>query len=128
MAQVNNARAIRDVELILNGGCPHYEARRWTAAGAECRRDRHRYTSQGYEFSVEILQLRLAPHGRPAWEIMIVTERWSTGMPETVVRNQKWMKIVSGSSADVRTWIRRHRLTGVADPEAEEAEAASLDI
>jgi len=123
MAQVNNARAIQDVEQILHSGCPHYEARSWTAAGAECRRDRHRYIGQGYAFSAEILQLRLATRGYSGWEIMIVTERWSTGMPETVVRNQKWMKIVSGRAADVRTWIRRHRPTGIAAFEA----GASLD-
>lgn len=128
MGQINNARAIRDVELILHSGSPHYEARCWTAAGAECRRDRHRYTGQGYAFSVEILQLRLAARGRSAWEVIIVTERWSTGMPETVVRSHKWMKIVAGSAADVRTWIRRHRPAGITQCDAEEAAGASLDI
>ncbi len=126
MAQVNNARAIRDVELILYSGSPHYEARCWTAAGAECRRDRHRYTGPGYAFSVEILLLRYA--GRSAWKVMIVTERWATGLPETVVRSQKWMKLISGSPTDVRAWIRRHRPAGIAYPEAEDAEGASLDI
>jgi hypothetical protein len=63
MAQVTNARAIRDVELILYSASPHYEARSWAAAGVECRRDRHRYTSQGYAFSIEILQLRFSGRG-----------------------------------------------------------------
>jgi len=128
MAQVNNARAIRDVELILYGGSPHYEARCWSAAGVECRRDRHRYTGQGYAFGVEILQLRFAARGLAGWEVMIVTERWATGVPETVVRGHKWMKIVSGRPADVRAWIRRHRPTEIAAPEAVGAEGANLDI
>jgi len=126
MAQVNNARAIRDVELILHSGSPHYEARSWTAAGTECRRDRHRYTGQGYAFNVEILQVRHV--GRTAWEVMIVSERWSTGMPETVARGHKWMKVVSGSPTEVRTWIRRHRPTGITYSEVEEEAGASLDI
>lgn len=128
MAQVTNAHAIRDVELILHSGSPHYEARSWTAAGVECRRDRHRYTGQGYAFSAEILQVRCAERGRPAWELLIVTERWATGMPETVVRSQKWMKLISGKPADVRTWIRQHRPAGVTNFAAEEVEASDLDI
>ena len=128
MAQITNANAIRDVELILYSGRPHYEARNWTAAGVECRRDRHRYTGQGYAFSVEVLQLRPTAGGRPTWELMIVSERWATGMPETVIRGQKWMKLVSGKPEDVRSWIRRHRPMGVAHAEAKQIEGPDLDI
>jgi hypothetical protein len=128
MAQVTNARAIRDVEVIAYGGSPHYEARSWTAAGVECQRDRHRYTGQGYAFGIEILHLRYLGRGSSAWEVMIVTERWSTGMPETVVRSQKWMKLVLGQASSVRAWIRRYRPAGIPDSEVEEPESASLDI
>jgi hypothetical protein len=113
MAQVTNAHAIRDVELILYSGNPHYEARTWTVAGVQCRRDRHRYTGQGYAFSIEILQLHFSERGRSAWEAMIVAERWATGMPETVVRNNKWMKLNSGRASELRSWIREHRPIGV---------------
>lgn len=109
MAQITSALAIREIEQILYSDNPHFEARVWTAAGVECRRDRHRFTGQGYGFTTEILQLRFSERGRPAWAALIVTERWATGAPEKVVRGAKWMKLVSGRSSDLRDWIRRRR-------------------
>jgi hypothetical protein len=121
MAQVTNAHAIREIELILYSGNPHYEARAWTVAGVQCRRDRHRYTGEGYAFSIEVLQLRFSDRAQSAWEAVIVTERWATGMPETAIRGNKWMKLISGRSPELRSWIRRHRPTGV--PQLMDAES-----
>lgn len=109
MPQITNTLAIREIEQILYAANPHYEARIWTAAGVECRRDRHRYTGQAYGFTTEILQLRCSEPGRSRWEALIVTERWATGTPETVIRSTKWMKLVAGKSSDLRDWMRRHR-------------------
>lgn len=114
MAQITNALAIREIEQILFGDNPHYEARAWTAAGVECRRDRHRYAGHGYGFVTDILQLRCSEPGRSHWEALIVAEHWAKGTPETVIKRAKWMKLVSGKSSDVRDWIRRHRPLRVA--------------
>jgi hypothetical protein len=109
MTQITNALTIREIEHILYGANPHIEARSWTAAGVECRRDRHRYTGQGYGFTTEVLQLQCAETGRSQWAALIVSERWTTGTPDTVIRTAKWMKLVVGKSSDLRDWIRRHR-------------------
>jgi hypothetical protein len=128
VAQITNAHIIRAIELILFGSSPHYEARGWIAAGVECRRDRHRYTGEGYAFSLEILRFRPAAQGRSVWEAMIVTERWATGMPETVVRTQKWMKLVAGKPSELRAWVQRYRPArgGLSAPDM--PEGANLDI
>lgn len=128
MAQITNAHTTREIELILYSGNTHYEARSWNVAGVECRRERHRYTGQGYAFSIEILQLRFLERGRPAWEAMIVNENWATGSSQTAIRGKKWMKLISGKPTDVRAWVRRHRLAGVTNFAAEEAEVSDLDI
>lgn len=109
MAQISNALTIREIELILYAANPHYDARSWTAAGVECRRDRHRYTGQGYGFMTEVLQLRCAESGRTPWVVLIVSERWSTGAPDTLIRGVKWLKLVRGKASDLRDWMRRHR-------------------
>jgi len=109
VSQITNAHIIRAVELILFGNDPHYEASSWVAAGITCRRDRHRYTGETYAFSLEILHLRSAVRGSSSWTAMIVTERWSAGVADTVVRSQKWMKLISGKPADLRAWINHHR-------------------
>lgn len=126
-ARINDAAVIRDIELILYSGSPHYEARCWMAAGAECRRDRHRYVGGDYGFGLEILRLRFAERAA-AWEVMLVTERWTNGTPEAVVRNRKWLKLVSGKPADVRSWIRRHRTRLIGAAPADTTERPNLDI
>ena len=109
MAQITNALTIREIEHIIYSANPHIEARSWKAAGAECRRDRHRYTGQNYGFTTEILQMRCAEPGSGPWEALIVSERWSAEAPDTVIRAAKWLKLVRGRASDLRDWIRRHR-------------------
>lgn len=114
MAKIANAITISEIEQILYAKNPHYEARSWTAEGVECRRDRHRYSSQLYAFTLEILQLRFAQAGRSAWEVFIVNERWMSGAPEILIRGTKWLKLVSGRPSDVRDWVYRYRPLGAA--------------
>jgi hypothetical protein len=109
MAKITNALTISEIERILYAKNPHYEARSWTAEGVECRRDRHRYNGQLYAFTLEILQLRFAQPSRSPWEVFIVNERWMAGIPETLIRGRKWLKLVSGRPSDVRDWVLRYR-------------------
>jgi len=89
-------------------------ARAWTTAGVECRRDRHRYTGQSYAFTTKIVHVLCCERGRASWEALIVAERWATGVPETVFRHAKWMRLVAGKASDLRAWIRRHRPASLA--------------
>ncbi len=88
---------------------PAYETRSWNAEGVECRRDRHRYSGQAYDFTTDVLQLRFAQPGRSRWEVLIVSERWTTGSPAILIRSTKWLKLRTGKSSDVRDWVRRSR-------------------
>jgi hypothetical protein len=54
MAKIANALTISEIEQILYAKNPHYETRSWNAEGVECRRDRHRYSGQAYEFPIDI--------------------------------------------------------------------------
>jgi hypothetical protein len=109
MAKIANALTISEIEQILYAKNPHYETRSWNAEGVECRRDRHRYSGQAYEFPIDILQLRFTQPGRASWQVLIVTERWSAGVSKTLIRDAKWLKLVTGKSSDVHDWVRRSR-------------------
>ena len=109
MAKIANALTISEIEQILYAKNPHYETRAWKAEGVECRRDRHRYSSQPYVFTIEVLQLRFDQPGRSPWQLFIVNERWTAGEPEALLRGVKWLKLVTGKSSDVCDWIRRCR-------------------
>jgi hypothetical protein len=109
MAQITNARTIREVEQILYAGSPHMEARSWTVAGVECRRDRHRYAGESYGFASEVVHLRFSEPGRPRWEVLIVGEWWTTRAPDASIRSVKWLKLLRGKASDLRDWIHRNR-------------------
>jgi hypothetical protein len=106
MARLGNAITIAEIEQILYAKKPQLDACFWTAEGIECWRDRHRYSGQPYTFNIEVLRLKFSQPGKSAWEAFIVNERWMAGIPETLIRGNKWLKIVSGKSSDVRDWIR----------------------
>jgi hypothetical protein len=109
MAKIANALTISEIEQILYARNSRYETGSWTAAGVECRRDRHRYSGQAYEFTIDILQARSVEPGRPSWQVLIGTERWSAGVSTALIRDAKWLKLVTGNSSDVRDWVRRSR-------------------
>jgi len=109
MVKIANALTISEIEQILYAKNPHYETRSWNAEGVECRRDRHRYSGQAYDFTTDVLQLRFAQPGRSRWEVLIVSERWTTGSPAILIRSTKWLKLRTGKSSDVRDWVRRSR-------------------
>jgi hypothetical protein len=66
MAKIASALT-SEIEQILYANNPHYLTS-WNAEGVECKRDRHRYSGQAYEFTIDILQLRFAQPGRPSWQ------------------------------------------------------------
>jgi len=124
MAKIANALTISEIERILYAKNPQYGTGLWTAAGVECRRDRHRYSGQAYEFTIDLLQARFVEPARPSWQVLIGTERWSAGASKTLIRDAKWLKLITSKSSDVRDWVRRCRPIGGVPPSAADAKRA----
>jgi hypothetical protein len=109
VAGLRGALVIREIEQILFRDHVHYEARSWVAAGAVCRRDRHRYSGSAYSFTAEVLLICYGETGRAPWRAVIVSERWTAGASDAVMHGTKWLRLISGKAADLRDWIHRSR-------------------
>jgi hypothetical protein len=105
MLRLSRARVIGDIELITKSPGPALGQRKWTAKGAECSVDRHTYWGELYRFHADILYIRMPATGKPAWEILVVSEFWHRGDAETL-HSVKWLKLLSGKPTDVLKWIR----------------------
>jgi hypothetical protein len=109
MKRVGNAQTISDIEFVIDAPSLSDPRRSWTAHGVECTRDRHRYSGSAYEFNIEIVELRRAKAGRASWRVLIVTEWWQAAGTKDVIRNSKWLKVLSGKASDVKAWMRSCR-------------------
>jgi hypothetical protein len=109
MKRVGNSRTISDIEFVIDAPSLGDPKCSWSANGVECTRDRHRFSGQSYEFTIEVVQLRMVKSGRTSWHVVIVTEWWRSGASDTDIRNAKWLKVLSGKPSDVTAWMRRGR-------------------
>jgi hypothetical protein len=111
MARFGNALTIFEIEsIVIDSARAGREPPHWQAKGAECSRERHRYSGSSYAFTIDVLHVRYARAGRTAWSLVVVTELWrSAGETDVDMRGAKWMKLISGKSADVTAWIRTCR-------------------
>ena len=109
MKRVANSRTISDIEFVIDAPSLGDPKRSWTAHGVECTRDRHRFSGQLYDFTIEVVQLRMVKSGRTSWHVMIVTEWWRSGDSDKDIRNTKWLKVLSGKPSEVTAWMRRFR-------------------
>ena len=103
MLRLSRARVISDIELIINSPGPALGQRKWSARGAECSVDRHTYWGELYRFHADILHVRMP--GKPAWQLIVVSEFWHRGEAEAL-HSVKWLKLLSGKPTDVLQWIR----------------------
>jgi hypothetical protein len=108
MLRLSRARVLGDIDLMINSPGPALRRRKWIAKGAECSIDRHSYAGEVYGFHADVLHIRMPATGRSAWELVVVTEFWRRGDGETL-HATKWLKLLSGKSADVLEWIGAHR-------------------
>jgi hypothetical protein len=74
MLRLSRARAIGDIEFMINSPGPALGQRRWTAKGAQCSVDRHTYSGELYGFHADVLHIRMPATGRLAWELVLLTE------------------------------------------------------
>lgn len=109
MKRVGNADTIADIEFVIDAPTLSDPRHSWTAYGVECTRDRHRYSGQTYEFNIEVIELRRVKSGRLVWHILIIREWWHATDEKGEIRNSKWLKVLSGKAADVKTWMRSCR-------------------
>lgn len=121
MKHVGNSRTISDIEFVIDASSLGDTRRAWAAHGAECVRDRHRFSGQTYDFTIEVVQLRMTKAGRTSWHVVIVTEWWRAAHSDSDIRCTKWLKVLAGKPADVTAWMRRCRATKV-------EKAADLDV
>jgi len=127
MKRVGNAQTIADIEFVVDAPTLSDPRRSWTAHGVECTRDRHRYSGPGYEFNIEIMDLRKPKTGRMAtWRILIVTEWWQAAGSKVEVRNTKWLKVLEGRASDVKTWMRTCRSAKLDSATATRASTSSM--
>jgi hypothetical protein len=107
LLRLSRARVIGDIEFVIGNPGPALGQRKWIAKGAECSVDRHSYSGQSYGFHTDILHIRMPATGRPAWELVLVSEFWHRGDRETL-RSAKWLKLLAGKPSDVLSWLRTH--------------------
>jgi hypothetical protein len=109
MKRVSNSRNIGDIEFIVDTLSVGDAKRVWNAHGVECKRDRHRFSGQTYDFMIEALELRMVRSGRVCWQVLIVTEWWRSTDTDAEIRSTKWLKVLRGKPTDVTAWMRRCR-------------------
>jgi hypothetical protein len=89
MKRVSNSRNIGDIEFVIETLSVGDGKRSWTAHGVECTRDRHRFSGQAYDFTIEALELRMVRSGRISWRVLIVTEWWRSVDTDVEIRRTK---------------------------------------
>jgi hypothetical protein len=109
MKRVSNSRNIGDIEYVIEALSIGDGKRFWTAHGADCTRSRHRFSAQLYDFTIEVVELRMIKSGRLSWHVMIVTEWWRSAEANVDIRRTKWLKVLRGKATDVTAWMRRCR-------------------
>jgi hypothetical protein len=109
MKRVSNSRNIGDIEYVIESLSIGDGKRSWTAHGANCTRSRHRFSAEAYDFTIEVVELRMIKSGRLSWHVMIVTEWWRSAEANVDIRTTKWLKVLRGKASDVTAWMRRCR-------------------
>ena len=108
MKRVGNADTIADIEFVITAPPMGDPRQTWTACGAECARSRHRYSGPGYEFLIEVIDIRRLRSERILWHVMIVSESWKA-LTSGEIRSTKWLKVLEGKGSDIKSWMREHR-------------------
>lgn len=116
MLKLSRASVIGDIEFIIDRPVVLRGKHQWISKGTECTLSRHSFDGEEYGFSVEVLRIRMRAGGKALWELVIVYEFWHATKGESL-RATKWLKLLSGKSADVLKWIAAHRS---AAPEADD--------
>jgi hypothetical protein len=109
MSRIGNARTIADIEFVIDAPSPGADRHSWASCGVDCARDRHRFSGQAYSFAFEVLHLRFKEATRKGWHLVIVSETWRFEGARTEPRTTKSLKLLSGKSADVLSWMRHQR-------------------
>ena len=109
MLRLSRALVIQDLERLVEDSI--IGRTEWSAKGVDCRRERHGYSSPGYSFDLDILNLRARGGPGGAWELFIVTEFWRSAQG-TTVHSPKWLKLIRGKPNDVLKWIAANRERG----------------
>jgi hypothetical protein len=109
MPRISNARTIADIEFVIDAPRAGSDREAWKAHGAECSRDRHRFSSPSYSFSIELTHLRFNVLQRAKWYVVMVTEQWRFSQSKVEIRTAKSLKVVYGRQTDVLDWMRSSR-------------------
>ena len=108
MKRLSRSRVINEIERIVKAPVVGLGKHRWETRGVECVFDRHSYHGDLYSFDVEVLRIEHVVKGRRKWQVYAVTEFWRAEGDENT-RMTKWLKLTSGRSADVMSWIVENR-------------------
>jgi len=116
MPRLGNARTISELEFIIGGPGPGSDAAVWTAHGAQCTRDIHRYTGAVYSYYFEIVRVLFAAPRQREWEAIIVKELWRFHQAKGESRLTKSLKLIRGRATDLQAWSRINRDRAIAKP------------
>jgi hypothetical protein len=103
--RLGNARTIADLEFVIDGPTFGSDETRWTAFGADCSRNRHRFLGDTYSFAFDVVHIRKMS-GKKGWHIVIVSELWEFKKIKGRPRGTKSLKLIKGKSAEVIGWLR----------------------
>jgi len=73
MKRVGNADTISAIDFVIGAPSIGDPRQSWSACGADCTRCRHRYSGPGYEFHVEVIEIRRVHAARLLWHPLIVS-------------------------------------------------------
>lgn len=109
MARIGNARAISEIEFVVEPPSVGSDVTAWLAHGVKCSRDRHRYSGQTYSFVLEVLDLRNEAPACHRWHVVIISEAWRFADAKSDSRGTKSLRVIDGKASDVLAGMRRCR-------------------
>lgn len=106
MKNLTDASFATAFSLALDATNPGRKRAQWQIGDVEWRRDRLNYGGSTYAFQCEIHTVRCT--GNTAWDLLYVMETWWDEGHKSVVRDNRWGRLLGGRKADVLAWFRKH--------------------
>ncbi len=107
MANLNSRSFLDSWQIIRSATAPSPDCKRWQVGDVDWQRQRHAFTGDGCSFAIEIHRLVCAGSGAASWSLMVVSEHW-WGEDKEALKSSSWARRLSGSSAAIFAWARKH--------------------
>jgi hypothetical protein len=91
--------------LVLDATNAGRKRSHWQVGGVQWQRDRLTYGGPTYAFQCEVHTLRHT--ASPSWTLLYVMETWWDEGRKSVVRDNRWGRLLAGRKAEVLAWFRK---------------------